>query len=792
MKRPKRRKYLGVRYLALYVLLVLITPVLLVAKDLLKPLPEPTTTQQRLAMFPTQGLHVRKPVTIYWNAHQTPYVEAQTDDDAAYALGMIHAHLRLGQMELARRLVYGRLSEIAGPVANSVDATLRVLNYPKSAHAVYEAAPLETKRWMERFTDGINDYMAQMKDEPHEFRVFALKREPWKPEDLYAVGRLAGTDYSWLIWFTLLQYRDSPKWETIWNVMLDAGSGRIYSKDRIRENIIHELNRQSLEKHDADQLHVLLDMIWSSSELGSNSVVVAPSRSLTGASMIASDPHLGLTLPNLWFVVGLKSPSYNVVGMMAPTLPVFAFGRNRDIAWGGTNLHAANSDLYDITGVDKKLLTHHTEMIKNRFWFPTRITYRTSPWGPVISDAPLIPKVGKKTVALKWVGHGMSDEITAMLRVNHAHNWREFSAAYETYAIPALNMLYADRDGNIGRLSATQVPHRTEKTPRDIFSSLANYNTAWDRVVHADGLPSEFIPHEGFLVSANNPTPEGTVAVGYFFAPPDRAQRLADIIRYWGKMDVERLKQMQRDVFSSSSLIVRDALLERMKTLDVGESVATQTMRAWDGYYYADSRGALAYQAFIACFARALYKALDGEDELKALSASAYFDDFLLNKTGDADEKTLRKVYVTALREADTLLRRYDSWGDAHRLEVKHVMANIPVIGDRYVFDDLPTPGSRETVMKQAHGLIDDEPHGAFYGAQSRHISDMGDNNANYFSLLGGQDGWLNSENFLDQVEMWRKGEYIQVPLDVEVVRKTFPYKTVLLPQKKTRESSGF
>lgn len=783
MKKPQRRKYLGVRFLALYFLILLITPVLLVAKDLLKPLPEPTTTEQRLAMFPTDGLDLKKPVTIYWNQQQIPYVDAQTDDDAAFALGMIHAHLRLGQMELARRLVYGRLSEIAGPLANSVDETLRVLDFPKSSRAVYEAAPLSTRRWMERFVAGINTYMARMKDEPHEFRVFALKREPWKPEDLYAVGRLAGTDYTWLIWFTLMQYRDSPKWETIWNVMLDAGSGRIYNKDRIRENIMHELNRHSLEKDDASRLQVLLDLLWSSSELGSNSVVVSPSRSVNGSAMIASDPHLGLTLPNLWFVVGLKSPSYNVVGMMAPTLPVFAFGRNRDIAWGGTNLHAANSDLYDINGVDPKLLTQHTELVKNRFWFPSRITYRTSPWGPVISDAPLVPSVGDKTIALTWVGHGMSDEITAMLGVNRATNWREFNAAYENYAIPALNMLYADRDGNIGRLSATQVPHRTEKTPRDIFSSLKGYNAAWDKVVHADGLPSEFIPREGFLVSANNPPPQGRVAVGYFFSPPDRAQRLADIIRYYGKMDVERLKHMQRDVFSSSSLIVRDALLARMKELGVEENITTQTMRAWDGYYYAESRGALAYQVFISCFARALYKKLDATDELRALSASAYFDDFLLSKTGDADERTLRKVYILALRQADMLLKRYDTWGDAHRLEVKHVMANIPLIGERYIFDDLPTPGSRETVMKQAHGLVTGEPQGAFYGAQSRHISDMGDDNANYFVLLGGQDGWLNSANFADQVRMWREGEYIHVPLDVERAKKEFPYKTALMPR---------
>lgn len=782
MTQRKRRKYLKLRRLFLTLVLLILIAAALLAKDLLRPLPAPTTTAERIAMFPTQGLALKKPVTIYWNEQQVPFVEAQTDEDGAYVLGMIHAHLRLGQMELARRIVYGRLSEIAGPVANPIDKTLRVINYPYSAAAIYKAAPEATRRWMERFTDGINAYTAQMQDTPHEFKVLGLTRELWKPEDLYAVGRLGGTDYTWLVWFTLMQYRDSPKWETIWNIMLDAGSGRIYSKDTMRENITRELNRHSLEKKEADQLHVLLDIMWNSSELGSNTVVISGAKSATGSPLIASDPHLGLTLPNLWFVVGLKSPSYHLVGMMAPTLPVFAFGRNEHIAWGGTNLHAANSDLYDISRVDEAQLTTHTETIKNRYWFPTEFSYRTSPWGPVISDAPAIPNVAGKTMALKWIGHGMSDEVSAMLKVNKARNWREFSAAYENYAIPALNMLYADDDGNIGRLSATQVPHRTEKTPQDIFSDLASYESAWNQVVTADALPSEFIPREGFLVSANNPTPDGSVAVGYFFAPPDRAQRMADIIRYHGKMDIEHLKQMQRDVFSSSSLIVRDALLSKMKTLKVEDTIATQTMRSWDGYYYTDSRGALAYQAFIASFARALYAALDSKDELKALSSSAYFDDFLLNKIAEADDKTLRKVFVKAGRSADALMQIHATWGDVHRLEIKHVMSNIPVLGRRYVFGDYPTPGSRETVMKQAHGLIGKNPKGAFYGAQSRHISDLGNLDANYFVLLGGQDGWLNSENFFDQVALWQKGDYMHIPLSLKKVREGFAYRTTIAP----------
>jgi penicillin amidase len=58
----------------------------------------------------------------------------------------------------------------------------------------------------------------------------------------------------------------------------------------------------------------------------------------------------------------------------------------------------------------------------------------------------------------------------------------------------------------------------------------------------------------------------------------------------------------------------------------------------------------------------------------------------------------------------------------------------------------------------------------------------MADADANFFALLGGQDGWLNSEAFLDQVPLWLKGEYVQMPLRTDAVRERFPTQTVLKP----------
>ena len=101
--------------------------------SLLKPLPKATTVEQRLSAMPTQGLPLQQPVSIYWDEHQVPFIQAATDDDAAFVLGLVHAHLRLGQMAIYRRIVQGRVAEMGGPLATDIDHGVRILDFGRAA-----------------------------------------------------------------------------------------------------------------------------------------------------------------------------------------------------------------------------------------------------------------------------------------------------------------------------------------------------------------------------------------------------------------------------------------------------------------------------------------------------------------------------------------------------------------------------------------------------------------------------------------------------------------------------------
>ena len=143
--------------------------------------------------------------TVRWNAQQVPFIEAQTDKDAAYALGLVHAHLRLGQMATLRRILQGRISESAGPFTIRFDHAIRTFGFYRSADEVYAALPKTSRDWFDSYVLGINDYTARLRrrDLPHEFRLLNIKREPWTPQDSIAFGRASGVDLNW-------EYPDSP------------------------------------------------------------------------------------------------------------------------------------------------------------------------------------------------------------------------------------------------------------------------------------------------------------------------------------------------------------------------------------------------------------------------------------------------------------------------------------------------------------------------------------------------------------------------------------------------------
>jgi penicillin amidase len=728
-------------------------------------LPDPISTEQRLAMIPLEGAGLDQTVTIHWSEQQVPFVEAATDHDGAYALGIVHAHLRLGQMEILRRVSQGRLREITGPAPGIADAehALRLLDLGRTSPAVYAGMPQREKAFLDAFVEGVNFYQQNVSELPHEYAVLGIEREPWRAEEILTLSRLASIDVSWLTWMRLIQYRERPDWPEIWQRALSHGSG----------------SAPSFYYGDEASLQYFNDLLSSTARIGSNSFAVGGAKTASGAAIIASDPHLGIDVPNIWLLAGLKSPSYHIVGLMVPGLPFVAVGRNPDIAWGGTNMRSAASDLIDISGIPADQITSRDVPVKVRWWFDDELTLRDSPYGPVISDAEMIPNREGEVFALKWIGHLPSDEVSAMLAVNRASDWETFRTSLEPFAISAQNFVYADTEGNIGQLTTTHIPRRSAEMPLDIVRPLGDA-AAWDTILTSRDLPQAYNPASGFVASANNKPAETPYPIGYFFSGNDRVLRMRELLSAKRLFDVASVEAIQSDTFMLSAARLRDVLAAQGANIPDLSPAAAETLSqitSWDGRYDAPSTGAVAFQATVAALVPLLVDEV--EQSLIEAGGEEYLDYAKLIEAMPAAQ--IGPMMASALDAAAETRAAYPTWGDMHRLSLTHNFSMIPVIGGRYEFLDTPWPGSTDTLWRASHDLSTEQMTTDF-GAQARHISDMSDLDSNWFALVGGNDGWIGSENFLDQIDAFRTSTPIRVPMRLETVRETFPHRTVLDP----------
>lgn len=737
--------------------------------------PPETPVERRLAALPANGAPVTRPVEIRWNDHMVPWITAETDEDLATALGLVHGHLRGAQVMLLRLVAQGRLAEVAGPLATDVDHALRILGFGRAAPEIAAAWPEETRRFVQAFLRGLNHALLAG-PRPPEAALLGLGREPVTEQDLLAIGRLAGTDINWLAFLSLLPQRGTPDFHALWARTREAGGSPVGGT-----------------RPPEARAALLREILEGTSRSGSNTVAVNAARSATGGAIIASDPHLGLNMPNLWLAVGMRSPSFHAVGLMVPGLPILGVGRNPDIAWGGTNLRAASSDVFDVGALPPEAFRTETARIRQRFWFPATRELRVTPQGPVMTDAALLPGAGAP-LALRWVGHAPTDEITSLLGAARARDGESFQAAFAGFGVSAQTMLWAGRDGRIGRFIAATLPDRAGFRTDDFVLDArdAAATDAWARLRDARTLPAEINPAPGALASANNrprwAERPGAPPLGFFFSDDDRVLRLEQLLAATPRHTAETLAAIQRDIRSPRAAQLAVALDQRLGSLPGGHPAPrlAAALAGWQGDYDPDSRAPVAFEALL----RHLVPALVPETRRDAAGNPRgaetqwnFLTAFLLRDLDALDPARREAVLRQAARSAQADLDRVGSWGEIHRLRAAHWLVNLPLLGPLFVYGTYPTGGSRETPMKTSHGLVGDGPRPANFGSMARHVSDMADPDANWFTLWGGQDGWIGSAAFMDQVELWREGRAIRVPLRAETVAAEFPRVTRLVPR---------
>ncbi len=297
---------------------------------------------------------------------------------------------------------------------------------------------------------------------------------------------------------------------------------------------------------------------------------------------------------------------------------------------------------------------------------------------------------------------------------------------------------------------------------------------------------AEWNPSSGFVGSANerlSGPPPDCVPLGYFFAAGERISRIGEILSPDGewagrKVDASDMAALFRDDRQPNVLGLRDLLASHIPSgLNERRAAFRDALRAWDGRYAAASRGALAFELLLGETARLLL----GDAEIASLetvwTTRALVGDALRRHDGPALADAVSAVLPLVVRR----FRRLRTWGEAHRHRPQHPFGALPGLGRRFRLASFAGDGGNDTLNKTGHALMRGR-HVIRFGATSRYVFDLADLDANEVALFGGQDGWLGSENYADQIALWRDGRGMTLPLRPETASATFPHVTVLRP----------
>ena len=323
---------------------------------------------------------------------------------------------------------------------------------------------------------------------------------------------------------------------------------------------------------------------------GSNNWVIDGTKSATGKPMLASDPHLGFSLPSIWYTAHLVAPGLNITGVTFAGFPYTVIGHNDRIAWGLTDMQADAVD-YFIEKTDPqhphqyfykgawRALTRIREMVSVRGEKPVPLQIESTIHGPLVTTH------GAK-LALAWTGLGPTFEVAAFRRLNTARGLADFQAALTDLAVPALNVIYADVDGNIAIAPHGALPIRKRGLGRwPVDGSSGDYD--WAGTIPDDQLPFALNPTQHFLASANGrPAPVGyPYYLGWMWDPSYRTRRIHELLSTHDHITLEDMEAFQMDAHDSAAEAFVPVLLAAYDLHPFGDDQvrrAIDELRRWN------------------------------------------------------------------------------------------------------------------------------------------------------------------------------------------------------------------
>ncbi|KIN65134.1 Penicillin amidase family protein [Sulfitobacter noctilucicola] len=771
------------------------------------------------------------PVEIVRDNANVPHIFGQTDADVFFGLGFAHAQDRMWQMITMRRTAQGRLSEVFGTATLEVDKLMRRFDlYALSVQSV-QALDARTTSALEAYAAGVNARLAQINSEAlgrgaPEMLLFNAPMAPWRPADSIAITKLLGVQLSGHLAAEVIRARTSlalPDEKRLLDILPDSPGSGIAALPEYAElvpGVSKFANNIPLNPH---PLSPFKKQAFAGA---SNAWAAAPSRSASGGTLLANDPHLGFTAPAVWYLARLELASGGVIGGTIPGMPVVLTGRSAALGWGLTSSYLDDQDVYvEELNPDNaqeyrtpdgfKPFVNKSSIITVKDADPVTLTLRWTDNGPVLPGSHYnlasITPPGHVT-SLNWTVLSARDtSLGAAMALMEAKSVDEGIAAAEDYIAPSQNLTLVDREQialkTIGAMPRRDANHQSQGRMPSPGWITAN---RWQGMMPFASNPEFVAPVGGILGNTNNKTVDRPFPnhVSFVWGDTQRVQRWQRLMQTRQVHTRDSFIEAQLDTisFTARSLLpligaelwftgeaAPDGTPERQRQRALillagwsGEMnehlpeplIYAAWLRSLQARLIQDELGPLAeeFDHVQPLFIERVFRDVDGAGVWCDVLQSARIEDCAEMARLALDDALLwvNETYGTQLES----LR----WGDAHQATHDHqVLGDVPVL--RYFVNiRQSTSGGDNTLQRgRTKGTLPD-PFQNVHGAGYRGVYDFADPDSSVFVTSTGQSGHFLSRHYDDLAQLWRRGEYIPMSLDADLARAAAVGVTTLTP----------